>query len=218
MSNFKNFDLSLYLITDENYIKDESFEFVIEEALKGGVTVVQLREKKSSTKDFLKKAFRLKSLLLKYNVPLIINDRIDIALACDADGIHIGQSDMPYIYARKLLGPNKIIGLSIESFEEAQQAEEFDLDYIAISPVFSTPTKENTKIEFGIEGIKRISSLSRHKTVAIGGINLDNVSEIITAGADGISVISAILCDENIYRASVELRELVLRARGQKLL
>ena len=204
----KNLDLSLYLITDENYISNESFEFVMEETLKGGVTVVQLREKKSSTREFLEKAFLLKSLLAKYNVPLLINDRIDIALACDADGVHIGQSDMPYMYARKLLGKDKIIGISVESFEEVEKAQEFDVDYIAISPVFSTTTKQNTKIEFGIEGVKKICSLSRHKTVAIGGINLDNAAEIINAGVDGIAVISAILCAQNHYQAAVDFKSL----------
>ena len=209
----KNLDLSLYLVTDENFNENKSFECIIEEALKGGVTVVQLREKKSSTRDFLKKAFLLKSLLSKYDAPLIINDRIDIAIACDADGVHIGQSDMPYEYARKLLGKDKIIGLSIESFEEALKAEEFDLDYIAISPVFSTPTKQNTKIEFGIEGIKRICSSTRHKTLAIGGINIDNVTEIVAAGVDGISVVSAIMRAENPYQAAVVLKERVLKAK-----
>jgi thiamine-phosphate pyrophosphorylase len=213
----RNFDLSLYLITDENLIDDNSFEFVIEEALKGGATILQLREKKSSTRDFLKKAFLLKSLSSKYNVPLLINDRIDIAIACDADGVHIGQSDMPYEYARKLLGKDKIIGLSIESFEEAEEAEKFDLDYIAISPVFSTPTKQNTKIEFGIEGTKKICSLTRHKTVAIGGININNVSEVISTGVDGISVISAILCAENHYQAAVDFKSKILtHSRGSK--
>ena len=209
----KNLDLSLYLVTDGSIIGNKSFEFIIEEAIKGGVSIVQLREKELPTRDFLKKAFLLKELSLKYNVPLLINDRIDIAIACDADGVHIGQSDMPYEHARKLLGKDKIIGLSIESFEEAQEAQKFDLDYIAISPVFSTPTKQNTKIEFGIEGIKKICSLTQHKTVAIGGINLDNVNEIVSAGVDGICVVSAIMCAENPYLAAIEFKSQILEAK-----
>ncbi|MDD4637393.1 MAG: thiamine phosphate synthase, partial [Bacteroidales bacterium] len=146
----KSFDLSLYLVTDRSLALDRSLEYVVEEAVQGGISMVQLREKDCTTKEFYELAMRLKKVLEPYHVPLIINDRVDIALACDAEGVHIGQSDMPYAIARKLLGKEKIIGLSVENLQDAIDANAFDIDYIGISPVFNTATKTDTATALGL--------------------------------------------------------------------
>lgn len=206
-----NIDLSLYLVTDKNLTFLPNQYETIEEAVKGGVTVVQLREKNLSTKQFVEEAIKIKNILQKYNVPLVINDRLDVCLACDADGIHIGQDDMPYEIARKLLPKGKIIGLSVETFEQADEANSLDVDYIAISPVFSTPTKTDTKQPFGIEGIRKVRQISKHKIVSIGGINLSNAEEIIKAGSDGIAVVSAIVSN---YEPQNAAKELLLKVKN----
>ena len=196
------FDLSLYLVTDNSYLKGRALTDIVKEAIAGGVTMVQLREKEASSIEFYRKALAIKEITKAANIPLIINDRVDIALAVDADGLHIGQSDLPYAVVRKMLGYDKIIGLSVETIEQAKEANNLDVDYIGISPVFSTPSKTNTYASFGIEGIKEIASFTKHPTVAIGGINLSNAKEIMDAGANGIAVISAIIGDKKPKEAS----------------
>ncbi|MBK5721169.1 thiamine phosphate synthase [Dysgonomonas sp. Marseille-P4677] len=203
------FDLSLYLVTDRSLSLGRPLEDVVEEAVKGGVTMVQLREKDCSTKDFYDLAVRLKACLKQYNIPLIINDRLDIALACDAEGLHIGQSDMPYTIARKLLGKDKIIGLSVESISDAIDANKLDVDYIGISPVFSTSTKTDTALAFGLDGVRQISQISEHPSVGIGGINIKNAKDIILAGADGLSVVSAIMSATDPKESAIQLRKII---------
>lgn len=201
-----SFDLSLYLVTDRRLLLGRSLEDVVSEAVKGGVTMVQLREKDCSTLEFYEQAVKLKKILVTYKIPLIINDRLDIALACDASGVHIGQSDMPYKVARAILGYNKIIGLSVENMEQARLSNDLDVDYIGISPVFSTPTKTDTAIPFGLDGVRQVKQICRHQSVAIGGIHLNNAGEIYRAGADGIAVVSEIMSAENPYEASMKLK------------
>ena len=157
------------------------------------------------TGEFILIAQQLKQILDTYNIPLIINDRIDVALAVDAAGVHIGQNDMPYQLARKLMGDDKIIGLSIETIEEAQAANLLDVDYIGISPIFSTTTKNDIKTPFGIEGAKKVVELSRHPSVAIGGINLANTTDVMSTGIDGIAVVSAIVSAANPQESTQEL-------------
>lgn len=205
----KLFDLSLYLVTDQSLSLGRSIESVVSEAAKGGVTMVQLREKKCSTLEFYQQAIRLKECLQPYNIPLIINDRLDIALACDAEGLHIGQSDIPYAIARKLLGDDKIIGLSVECLQDAIDANLLDVDYIGISPVFGTPTKIDTASALGLEGIREIVKVSKHPAVGIGGINKTNAADIILAGADGISVVSAIMSATDPKESALELRSII---------
>lgn len=205
----KHFDLSLYLVTDRSLSLGRPLEYVVEEAVKGGVTMVQLREKECSSKEFYLQAMALKKCLKPYNIPLIINDRLDIALACDAEGLHIGQSDLPYEVARKILGKDKIIGLSVENKQDALDANKLDVDYIGISPVFDTPTKTDTAQELGLAGVHEISLVSRHPGVGIGGINNSNALEIIQAGADGISVVSAIMSASDPRQAASELYDIV---------
>lgn len=197
----------IYLVTDEDVLNGRNLYDIVENALKGGVSMVQLREKRSSTRDYIEHAKKLIQILKPYGVPLIINDRVDVALASGADGVHIGQSDMDYLMARKLMGQNKIIGLSVESKEQVFEAEAFDVDYIAASPVFSTTTKENTITEWGVEGLKWIRANSRHKLVAIGGINGENIDKVVEAGADTLAVVSAIICADDVFRATKELVE-----------
>jgi thiamine-phosphate pyrophosphorylase len=201
--------LKLYLVTDRELSLGRSLEEVVSEAVAGGVTVVQLREKDASTGEFIELAFRLKAILKPYGIPLIINDRVDVALAVDADGVHIGQSDMPYEIARKLLGPDKIIGLSVESFEDIEVANGLDVDYVGISPVYGTPTKTDTAEPFGLEGLRKAVELSVHPTVAIGGMNASTIGEVIAAGTDGVAVVSAICSAEKITEAAAELKTII---------
>ncbi len=210
------FDLSLYLVTDRSLSLNRPLEYIVEEAVKGGVTIVQLREKNASTREFYELALNLKKLLRPYKVPLIINDRLDIALACDADGLHIGQSDMPYEVARKILGRNKIIGLSVENVEDAIEANKLDIDYIGISPVFSTSTKTDTALALGLQGVRDITNISKHPSVGIGGLNLSNAKDIINAGANGISVVSAIMSAHDPKEAATELRNEIEKTKKHK--
>ncbi len=207
------FDLSLYLVTDRSLSLGRSLEHVVEEAVKGGVSMVQLREKDCSSAEFYELAIKLKALLTPYQVPLIINDRLDIALACDAEGLHIGQSDLPYSVARKLMGNDKIIGLSVENIEDVMEANRLDVDYIGISPVFDTQTKNDTAKALGIDGVKEISKLSIHPSVGIGGSNQSNAEQIITAGADGISVLSAIMSAVDPKKSAEELMKIVKQSK-----
>lgn len=208
-----NFDLSLYLVTDRPLSKGRPLDWIVEEAVKGGATIVQLREKDCSTYEFVNWAIRLKEILKPHNVPLLINDRIDVALASNADGVHIGQSDMPYQLARKLLGYNKIIGLSVENIDQAKAAQNLDVDYIAVSPIFLTSTKNDTGEAMGIEGVRNIASFSKHRIVGIGGMNKSTVKSTIEAGAEGVAVVSAIVSAENPQQATAEIKNLITRQR-----
>lgn len=202
-------DISLYLVTDRSLSMDRDMEWIVEEAVKGGVTMVQLREKDCSTKEFIRLALRLKQKLRPYQVPLIINDRVDVALAADADGIHIGQSDMPHTMARRLLGPNKIIGLSVENMEQACEANGFDIDYIGISPVFSTATKTDIAPPFGLDGIRQVMQVSKHPAVGIGGIGIGNATAVMEAGVNGIAVVSAICSAKDPQEAAQSLKKAI---------
>lgn len=202
-------ELELYLVTDRSLALGRSLEEVVEAAVKGGVTMVQLREKNCSSMEFYREAVRLKRLLADYRIPLIVNDRLDIALACDADGVHIGQSDLPYPVVRNLLGKNKIVGLSVENREDVEVANRLDVDYIGISPVFSTSTKTDTAPRLGLEGVEEITALSVHPSVGIGGIYSGNAAEIIRVGADGIAVVSAIMSADDPQQAAAELKKII---------
>ena len=201
--------LKLYLVTNRGLSLGRSLEEVVSEAVAGGVTMVQLREKDTSTGEFIRLACKLSDLLRPLGIPLIINDRVDVALAADADGVHIGQSDMPYEIARKLLGPDKIIGLSVENMKDLLRANELDVDYIGISPVYGTPTKTDTAEPFGLEGLRKAVELSVHPTVAIGGMNASTISDVISAGADGVAVVSAICSADSPRLAANELMNII---------
>ena len=203
------FDLSLYLVTDRPLSGGRDMAWIVREAAAGGVTMVQLREKECSTAEFVALARELKATLTPLGIPLIINDRVDVALAVDADGVHIGQSDMPYEIARTLLGKDKIIGLSVETMDEVIAANALDVDYIGISPVYATPTKTNTLTPFGLEGVDEVMRISRHRCVAIGGMNQNTIGDIIARGVEGVAVVSAIVAAESPREASAELADII---------
>ena len=205
----KKEELKLYLVTDRGLAGERSIEDIVKEAVEGGVTMVQLREKDIATRDFIALALRLKDVLKPYGVPLIINDRVDVALASGAEGVHIGQSDMPYAIARKLLGPSKIIGLSVENFEQIEEANSLDVDYIGVSPVFATPTKTDTAEPFGLDGLRKAVRMSVHPTVAIGGMNERTAADVMACGTNGIAVVSAIVCAPDPKESSKNLLQII---------
>ncbi len=199
-------DYALYLVTDRSLSRGRTTVDVVREAVAGGATCVQLREKQASTRDFLEEARALSALLRAQRVPFLINDRVDIALAVGADGVHLGQQDMPIADARRLGPPSWIIGVSAESVEDAIRAEKEGADYIGVSPVFSTPTKTDTARPLGLEGLRAMRADVRIPLVAIGGIHLHNAREVIRAGADGLAVVSAIVSDDSPREAAAALR------------
>jgi len=208
----------LYLVTDRGLCGQKDLKDVILQALQGGVAYVQLRDKEISTRLFLEEAKKIKAIMAPFKVPLIINDRIDVALAVEADGVHIGQTDMPYAIARKLLGKRAIIGLSVETWEDVETAQKLDVDYLGVSPVFETPTKTDTKGCWGLEGLTRIKHFSRHPLVGIGGLNASNAADAVRAGADCIAVVSAICSALDPLRASRELQDMIHKALEERTL
>lgn len=206
----------VYLVTDRTLSLGRPLDEVVLQAVRGGVSTVQLREKDISTRLFIEEAARIKRLLAPYGVPLIINDRVDVALAVGADGVHIGQEDMPYPLARKLLGPGAIIGLSVETVDQVREAEGFDVDYLGVSPVFATPTKPDAAPAWGLEGLGRARQLSHHPLVAIGGMNAVNADAVIRAGADGIAVVSAICSADDPRQAAEDLVHIVEAALQER--
>ena len=199
----KNIDLSLYLVTDKSD-DVEKFLNTIEEAIKGGVTVVQIREKTAETLDFYNLALKVKEITTKYNVPLIINDRVDVALAIDAEGVHVGQSDMPCDVTRKLIGEDKILGVSAATIDEAKKAEKDGADYIGTGAVFPTATKDDAP-SITKQDLKDVVDSISIPVVAIGGITLENASQFKDTGIAGLSVVSAIMSAENPKKASQDL-------------
>ncbi|MCO1602434.1 thiamine phosphate synthase [Desulfosporosinus nitroreducens] len=201
-------DYSLYLVTDRKLLGERDLAQSIELAIQGGVSLVQLREKSISTKEFLNLALRVKEITSKYDIPLIINDRLDIALAVDAEGLHVGQDDLPMLKARELLGPDKIIGVSARTLEEALLAEKQGADYLGVGAVFRTSTKSDAK-EVSLEQLEYIKKSVSIPVVAIGGINYGNIQQVKATGIDGISVVSAILVQDNIFMAAKQLKEII---------
>lgn len=205
--NKEDIDYSLYLVTDRRNKTTEEFLKIIEESIQGGVTVVQLREKDTPTKEFYQIAIKLKEITQKYKIPLIINDRIDIALAIDCEGVHLGQDDMPAEIARKILGKDKLIGVSAHNIEEAKKAVLDGADYIGSGAVFPTSTK-NDASDVPIEKLKDITNSINIPTVAIGGIKSENIKQLENTNISGISVVSAIMESENPIKASEKLKSI----------
>ncbi len=197
----RNIDIRLQLVLEPH----ANLPWLIGEAVRGGVTCVQWRDKFFSDRDFYEQALRVKSICRELKVPLIINDRLDMALAIGADALHLGQRDLPFEVARRILPDNMAIGLSAETLEDVQKAQSLEVDYLAISPVFHTMTKADIGTTFGWEGFAKARYLSRHKLVAIGGINAENGKELRMRGADGLAVVSAICRSENPYEAAKAL-------------
>jgi len=210
------FDFSLYLVADLDCLAGRSLEDTVVRAVMGGVTAVQLRMKTASTREFIRQARLLKNTLADSGVPLLINDRVDVALAAGADGVHLGQTDMSYDDGRKILGPEAIIGISVENPDQTARASSFDVSYIAASPVFLTPTKTDTAPALGLDGLKKVKRLTNHRLVAIGGINETNAARVLKAGADGIAVVSAICQASDPEEAARRLRRIVESASQLK--
>ena len=207
-------DYALYLVTDRALSLGRSNLEVIEAAVSGGVTLVQLREKEASTQEFYQEGLRIKDYLEAAHIPLIINDRIDIALALDADGVHLGQDDMPVDVARKILGPHKIIGASAFTTEEAVAAQSMGADYLGLSPIFITKSKPELVAEIGIQGIPSLKRAVAIPLVGIGSMDQTNAYEAVRAGLDGVAVVSAICSQEDPRAAAAAIKAEVMRARG----
>lgn len=201
-------DYRLYLVTDRSFIGSKSIREAVSEAIEGGATFIQIREKDITTREFYRIGLEVKEVTDYYKVPLVINDRIDIAQAIDADGVHLGQKDMPLLTARKILGKDKIIGISTGSIEQAMEAEKNGADYIGIGTVFYTGTKKDINIPIELTGLKSICDSVRITKIAIGGINGTNLQAVLASGADGAAVVSAILGQVDIREAAKVLKSL----------
>jgi len=202
-------DYKLYLVTDRDVLKGRDLIKAVEESILGGTTIVQLREKEVTSREFYDIASKIKSITDKYNIPLIINDRLDIALAADATGIHIGQSDIPCKVAREILGNDKIIGVSVHTLEEALEAEKDGADYLGCGAVFSTSTKKDAT-DVSYEQLKEIKARVKIPVVAIGGIDEKNLGELKGTNIDGVAIVSAILGKANIKEATENLKRNIL--------
>ncbi len=199
-------DYTLYLCTDRRLMTCDTVERSVELAIAGGVTMVQLREKECSSREFYELALRVKAVTAPKNVPLIINDRLDICQAVGADGVHLGQSDLPCSAARRILGENMIIGVSAASPEEALKAQHDGADYLGVGAVFPTSTKTDTRIVTP-ETIKAIRAAVTIPFVVIGGVNKDNISSLYGLGINGAAVVSAIVGKDDIEKAAREMRK-----------
>ena len=209
-------DYSLYLVTDRSLAKGRSMAEIVREAVAGGVTCVQLREKRCGTRELLEEARAAKAALQGTGVPLIVNDRVDVALAVGAEGVHVGQGDMPIGDVRRLAPKGWIVGVSAESVEDAVRAESEGADYVGASPVFATATKADHAAPLGLDGLMRMRASVKIPIVAIGGIHAGNAREVVRAGADGLATVSAIVAAESPRAAAAELRREIEAARGAK--
>lgn len=202
--------LLLYAVTERSWLKNRTLHDAVEEALKAGVTFLQLREKNLDYDSFLQLAIEIKKIADKYNVPFVINDNVDVAIACGADGVHVGQEDMDAKEVRKIIGPDKILGVSAETVEQAIRAEQSGADYLGVGAVFPSPTKLDAEV-VSFETLKEICKTVSIPVVAIGGINEDNAMRLAGSGIAGIAVISAIFAKDDITAAVKKLREISSR-------
>lgn len=206
-------DLSLYVIIDRRMMKGRLPIRVVREAIAGGATAIQLREKKMEGRDLCTFAASLKKIARKRRALFIVDDRVDIAKSCDAGGVHLGEKDLPIKIARKLLGKKKIIGATVRNLSQALKAQREGADYLSLGPIFPTRTKQSLPPPRGLKAITRIKKKIKIPLIAIGGINRNNVTSVIKAGADGVAVVSAITKAENVRKTT---RELLFRIREVK--
>jgi len=207
-------DYSLYLVTDRELSMGRSNLSVVKSAVKGGVSCIQLREKNCSTADFIEEALFLKDFLTSRNIMLIINDRVDVALAVGANGVHLGQKDMPISFARKIVGDSMIIGISAECLDDAVRAEKEGADYIGVGPICFTSTKTDLGEPLGLEGLIRIRQRIKIPIIAIGGLKPANAESVIKTGVDGIAVVTAIVSAKDPEKAAKKLKRIIIKARG----
>ena len=206
-------NLELYVIIDRKMIRGKSSLRVAREAIEGGATAIQLREKDMASRDLYNLALSFQKLAKERRVLFIVDDRVDIAKTCDADGVHLGSEDLPVKIARKLLGENKIIGATVRDLSQALKAQREGVDYLSLGPVFSTKTKRDLPPSRGLKAIIRIKKKIKIPLIVIGGINKNNVASVIRAGADGVAIVSAVIRAENVREAT---RELLSRIREAK--
>lgn len=206
-------DTEMYFITDSTGFEEEEFLQRVESACKGGVTLLQLREKDKTTREYISLAEKVHSITKKYGIPLIIDDRTDVALAADAEGVHLGQSDMPVDTARKILGSSRIIGATTKTVPQALEAYNQGADYLGVGAIYPTTTKVKTVIT-SVDTLSAIVKAVPIKVNAIGGLNKDNIHVLKNTGIDGICAVSAIMKAENPETAARELKEAFLRLKG----
>ena len=200
--------LRLYLVTDQALSGARALQDVVAAAVQGGVSCVQLRAKPLGTADFLAQALALKALLAPLQIALVINDRVDVALACGADGVHLGQSDMPVQDARRLLPSDVFIGWSVETMDDVARSAALPVDYLGVSPIFATPTKTDTKTPWGLHGLQQVRAATTLPLVAIGGLHAGNALQVLRAGADGLALVSALCAAADPRAAAATLRAL----------
>lgn len=206
-------DYGLYVITDEGISHGLSHVEIARKVAEGGADVIQLRDKARTSKDMLSIAIQIKEITRSAGIRFIVNDRLDLARAADADGVHLGQEDLPVPFARRVAPKGFIIGTSVRTVQEALLAESEGADYIALSPIFDTPTKSDAGPGKGLEMLKEIKSAVSIPVIAIGGIGKGNVRQVMDAGADGVAVISAIVGQKDIVKATAEMRSLIYQAK-----
>lgn len=205
-------EIDLYFITDSNLTKKNILED-IEAAVRSGVKIIQYREKEKDTKYMIEEATKIKEVCKENNTLFLINDRVDIALAVDADGVHLGREDMPYNIARRLLGKQKIIGLTIHNLEEAIEAENIGADYIGVSPIFETKTKPDAGKPSGLQLLIDLKENIKIPYVAIGGINEYNIKNVLDTGTRAVAIISAIITKDNVEKECKKFRRIILESR-----
>ncbi len=203
----ENKTMLVYAVTDRTWLNENTLEQQVEQAIKGGATLIQLREKELSYTAFLEQAIQLKKVTDKYHIPLIINDNVDVAKAVNAEGVHVGQKDMETGVVRQKLGENKIIGVSVQTVEQALLAQKQGADYLGVGAVFSTSTKLDAS-EVSFETLQKICDAVSIPVVAIGGINAQNIMQLKNSGIDGVAVVSAIFAQKDIIQATKELTNL----------
>mgnify|MGYP001861511272 CR=1 FL=1 len=212
----KYMDTTLYLVTDSSYHTEESFLRTVEEALRGGVTLLQLREKEKSAREYMELAGKVKEICGRYGVPLLIDDRVDVAAAVGAAGVHVGQSDIPVAAARKILGPDKIVGATAKTVEQALEAWRQGADYLGVGAIYPTTTKVKT-ILTKVSTLKEICEAVPIPVNAIGGLNAGNMDVLEGSGIAGICVVSAIMKSEDPRRTAEELKEGVIRLKSRNI-
>lgn len=203
-------DYSIYLVTDRELMSTETLEEAVEQAIIGGCTLIQLREKDCSSFEFYNTAVKVKEITDKYNVPLLINDRLDIALAVDAAGVHVGQSDLPVSVVRKIIGEDKIIGISAGTLEEALQGKKDGADYLGVGAMYATGTKKDAN-PTSMEELKKIRENVALPIVVIGGINKERVKDFNGTGIDGLAIVSAIIAQKDIAEAAREFKTILTK-------
>lgn len=210
----KDFDMTMYFITDSIGFTESEFLRRIESACKGGVTLVQLREKERSTREYISLAEKVHDITKRYGIPLIIDDRVDVALAVDAEGVHVGQTDMPVFMARKILGDDKIVGATAKTVPQAEEAYEQGADYLGVGAIYPTTTKVKTVLT-SVETLSDIVQAVPIKVGAIGGLNKDNIGVLKDTDIDGICAVSAIMKAADPESAAMELKNAFLKLKGE---